>query len=214
MVDRQEEYGYPPGASWYSSRIGLPPRGIIGVERFSHELFHEALHPALRRDGRRDVRRHGRPSACRSAGCSNCSRFSWQELDTAPALMFLAMATTMTVPMIGWMAYRGHSRRAKGEMSASMFRPTFAVIALLGGGVLTDIGVLLVIEHVAMLAGMLAVMLLRPADTATTTPTRPWASRPSRRRREQARMTRLSHRRWAARTGAGGCGRCAPARGD
>jgi hypothetical protein len=40
---------------------------------------------------------------------------SWQELtDTAPALMFLAMATTMTVPMIGWMAYRGHGRRAPG----------------------------------------------------------------------------------------------------
>jgi hypothetical protein len=90
---------------------------------------------------------------------------SWQELtDTAPALMFLAMATTMTVPMIGWMAYRGHSRRANAEMSASMFGPTFAVIALLGAGVLTDIGVLLVIEHVAMLAGMLAVMLLRPAE--------------------------------------------------
>jgi hypothetical protein len=90
---------------------------------------------------------------------------SWQELtDTAPALMFLAMATTMTVPMIGWMAYRGHSRRANAEMSASMFGPTFAVIALLGAGVLSDIGVLLVIEHVAMLAGMLAVMLLRPAE--------------------------------------------------
>ena len=90
---------------------------------------------------------------------------SWQELtDTAPALMFLAMATTMTVPMIGWMAYRGHSRRANAEMSASMFGPTFAVIGLLGAGVVTDIGVLLVIEHVAMLAGMLAVMLLRPAE--------------------------------------------------
>ena len=90
---------------------------------------------------------------------------SWQELtDTAPALMFLAMATTMTAPMIGWMAHRGHSRRANAEMSASMFGPTFAVIALLGAGVLTDIGVLLVVEHVAMLGGMLAVMLLRPAE--------------------------------------------------
>jgi hypothetical protein len=90
---------------------------------------------------------------------------SWQELtDTAPALMFLAMATTMTVPMIGWMAYRGHGRRANAEMSASMFGPTFAVIGLLGAGVVTDIGVLLVIEHVAMLAGMLAVMLLRSAE--------------------------------------------------
>jgi hypothetical protein len=90
---------------------------------------------------------------------------SWSELtDTAPALMFLAMATTMTMPMVGWMAYRGHSYRAGAEMSASMFVPTFAVIGLLGADLVTDIGVLLVIEHVAMLAGMLAVMLLRPAE--------------------------------------------------
>jgi hypothetical protein len=90
---------------------------------------------------------------------------SWHELtETAPALMFLAMATTMTVPMVGWMAYRGHGRRAGAEMSASMFVPTFAVIGLLGADLLTDIGVLMVIEHVAMLAGMLAVMLLRPAE--------------------------------------------------
>jgi hypothetical protein len=90
---------------------------------------------------------------------------SWQELtDTAPALMFLAMATTMTVPMVGWMAYRGHGYRANAEMSASMFVPTFAVIGLLGADLVTDIGALLVIEHVAMLAGMLVVMLLRPAE--------------------------------------------------
>jgi hypothetical protein len=84
--------------------------------------------------------------------------------DTAPALMFLAMATTMTVPMVGWMRYRGHGRRANTEMSASMFVPTFAVIALLWAGVLTDLGVLMLIEHVAMLLAMLGVMLLRPAE--------------------------------------------------
>jgi hypothetical protein len=90
---------------------------------------------------------------------------SWHALNTeAPALMFLGMATTMTVPMVGWMAYRGHGRRANVEMSASMFVPTFAVMGLLAAGVLTDIGALMVIEHVAMLAGMLAVMLLRPAE--------------------------------------------------
>jgi hypothetical protein len=92
---------------------------------------------------------------------------SWHELtDTAPALMFLAMATTMTVPMVGWMVYRGHDRRANAEMLAAMVLPTFAVIGLLGGGLVTDLGVLLAIEHVAMLAGMLAVMLLRPAEYA------------------------------------------------
>jgi hypothetical protein len=92
---------------------------------------------------------------------------SWHALtDDAPALMFLAMATTMTVPMVGWMVYRGHGRRAGLEMSASMFVPTFAVIALLWAEVLTDIGALMVIEHVAMLASMLGVMLLRPAEYA------------------------------------------------
>jgi hypothetical protein len=90
---------------------------------------------------------------------------SWAELHTdAPALMLLGMAVTMTVPMVGWMAYRGHGWRANTEMSASMFLPTFAVIGLLWGGLVEDIGVLLVVEHVAMLLGMLGVMLARPAE--------------------------------------------------
>jgi hypothetical protein len=90
---------------------------------------------------------------------------SWSELNTdAPALMLLAMAVTMTVPMVAWMAYRGHGWRANTEMSASMFLPTFAVIALLWGGMVEDLGVLLVIEHVAMLLSMLSAMLLRPAE--------------------------------------------------
>ena len=87
---------------------------------------------------------------------------SWTELgDNAPALMFLGMATTMTVPMVGWMAFRGHGWRANTEMSASMFLPTFAVIALLGAGVVEDIGVLLVPRARRDAAGMLAAMLLR-----------------------------------------------------
>jgi hypothetical protein len=90
---------------------------------------------------------------------------SWSALnDDAPALMFLGMATTMTVPMVAWMRYRGHGWRANTEMSASMFLPTFAVIGLLGAGVLTDIGVLLIIEHVAMLLTMLAAMMLRSEE--------------------------------------------------
>ena len=78
--------------------------------------------------------------------------------------MFLGMATTMTVPMVGWMIYRGHGWRANAEMSASMFVPTFAVIGLLSAELLTDLGVLMVIEHVAMLLAMAGVMLLRPAE--------------------------------------------------
>jgi hypothetical protein len=84
--------------------------------------------------------------------------------DDTPALMFLRMATTTTVGMVGWMLYRGHGWRANTEMSASMFVPTFAVIGLLWGGLLTDLGALMIIEHVAMLLAMAGAMLLRPAE--------------------------------------------------
>jgi hypothetical protein len=90
---------------------------------------------------------------------------SWSQLHSeAPALMLFAMAVTMTVPMVAWMRFRGHGWRANSEMSASMFLPTFAVIGLLWAGLVEDIGVLLAIEHVAMLLSMLAAMLLRPAE--------------------------------------------------
>jgi len=90
---------------------------------------------------------------------------SWSELNTdAPALMLLGMAATMIVPMVGWMRYRGHGWRANTEMSASMLVPTFVAIALLEASVVDDVGVLLVVEHVAMLLSMLGVMLLRPAE--------------------------------------------------
>jgi hypothetical protein len=78
-----------------------------------------------------------------------------------PALMLLGMAVTMTVPMVAWMRYRGHGWPASAEMSASMFIPAFATIALLWGGLVEDIGALMLIEHVAMLPAMLVAMLLR-----------------------------------------------------
>ena len=79
-------------------------------------------------------------------------------------MMILVMATTMTVPMVGWMVYRGHGTRANAEMSASMYVPAFAAIALLWSGMVTGTGVLMIIEHVAMLLAMAGVMLLRPAE--------------------------------------------------
>jgi len=83
---------------------------------------------------------------------------------TSDEFMFLGMATTMTAGMVAWMMYRGHGWRANLEMSASMFVPTFAVIGLLWAEVMTDLGALMVIEHVAMLLAMAGVMLLRPAE--------------------------------------------------
>jgi hypothetical protein len=89
---------------------------------------------------------------------------SWSELNTdAPALMLLGMAVTMTVPMVAWMRYRGHGWRANTEMAASMVLPTFAAIGVLAAGLLS-IDTLLVGEHIVMLLGMLAAMLLRPDE--------------------------------------------------
>jgi hypothetical protein len=94
---------------------------------------------------------------------------SWSELHhDAPALMLFGMAVTMTVPMVAWMRFRGHGLRACAEMSAAMFVPTFAVIALLGGGLVEDIGMLLLVEHVAMLVGMLGAMLLHRSEYTGT----------------------------------------------
>ncbi len=81
--------------------------------------------------------------------------------DSAPAVVLLGMAVTMTVPMVAWMRHRGHGWRPNAEMAASMIVPTLGVIALLGAGLVTDFGVLMTLEHVVMLPAMLLVMLLR-----------------------------------------------------
>jgi hypothetical protein len=78
-----------------------------------------------------------------------------------PALLLFGMAATMTAPMVAWMRYRGHGWPASAEMSAAMFIPTLGLIAVLGSGLVGDIGTLLVIQHVVMLPSMLVAMLLR-----------------------------------------------------
>ncbi len=89
---------------------------------------------------------------------------SWADLSPAP--MLLLMAFTMTVPMVAWMARTGHGWRPNIEMATSMIVPTLGVIALFGAAIVEDVTALLIIEHVAMLAGMFGVMLLRPQEYA------------------------------------------------
>ena len=55
----------------------------------------------------------------------------------APAVVFLGMAATMTIPMVAWMRYRGHRWQPTLEMAASMIIPTLVAIALLAAGVLS-----------------------------------------------------------------------------
>ena len=70
------------------------------------------------------------------------------------------MAATMSIPMVAWMRYRGHRWQPTLQMAASMIIPTLVAIALLATAVLSC-GVLMGLEHVAMLLGMLVAMLLR-----------------------------------------------------
>jgi len=87
-----------------------------------------------------------------------------QVQDDAPAVALLGMAFIMTVPMVGWMRYRGHGWRPSAEMAASMFLPTFGVIGLMAIGMVEGFVTLMTIEHVVMLPSMLVAMLLRPSE--------------------------------------------------
>ena len=78
--------------------------------------------------------------------------------------MLAEMAVTMTLPMIAWMRFRGHAWRPCNEMAASMLLPAAAAIGLLGAGLVTDAGMLMVVEHAAMLTSMLIAMLLRRGE--------------------------------------------------
>jgi hypothetical protein len=83
-----------------------------------------------------------------------------------PVMMLLSMGITMTVPMVAWMRYRGHAWRPTNEMAASMIIPTLAAMALVGAGAMTG-GAAMVVEHIAMLAGMLIAMLVRRDEYST-----------------------------------------------
>jgi hypothetical protein len=82
-----------------------------------------------------------------------------------PELGAVVMATNMTIAMSVWMRYRGHRWAATAEMAAAMYLPFIALFLPLWLGVLTLTG-LVVAGHVLMLAGLAAVMLLRPTEYA------------------------------------------------
>jgi hypothetical protein len=89
-----------------------------------------------------------------------------------------AMGAFMAAPMVAWMRYRGHSWRDGGEMTAAMLVPMLVPVALVEMGVAVpglSEGSLMMLSHVAMIAGMVALMLYRferYAHGRTTTTTR------------------------------------------
>jgi hypothetical protein len=100
-----------------------------------------------------------------AAGVLSAMGTSISELERdAPAAALLGMGVAMTVPMVAWMGFRGHSAQPCAEMAAAMIVPTLAVVGLLAAALVEDYEALLLLEHVAMLPSMLAVMLLRRQD--------------------------------------------------
>ncbi|MBM7518170.1 hypothetical protein [Nocardioides nitrophenolicus] len=72
----------------------------------------------------------------------------------------LVMATTMALPMAGWMRVRGHRWAPIAEMCAVMYAGFAVALPLYWTGVL-DAGGLMVVGHVAMFVLMLAAMAWR-----------------------------------------------------
>jgi hypothetical protein len=74
------------------------------------------------------------------------------------------MGTFMAAPMVGWMRYRGHSWSDGAEMTAAMVVPMLALALPVELGVAVpglSEGSLMVLSHVAMIGGMVALMLYR-----------------------------------------------------
>lgn len=85
--------------------------------------------------------------------------------DQPGGVRVMLMGVSMTVPMVLWMGYRGHTRARSAEMAASMMLPTVAAAAMAWAGVLTA-GAALGVQHVAMVPAMLGVMLWRYEEYA------------------------------------------------
>jgi len=83
------------------------------------------------------------------------------DLPDETAVTLTEMAIAMTVPMVAWMLFRGHGWRATNGMAAAMIIPAAGALVLLGSGIVTDSGTLMMIEHTAMFVGMFVAMLWR-----------------------------------------------------
>jgi hypothetical protein len=85
--------------------------------------------------------------------------------DQSGALRVALMGVYMTVPMVAWMSYRGHSGARNAEMAWSMIAPTLAAAALAAAGLLSTDSAFAV-QHAVMIPAMFGVMLWRYEDYA------------------------------------------------
>jgi hypothetical protein len=72
------------------------------------------------------------------------------------------MGASMAAPMVVWMRYRGHSWSDGREMTLAMLTPMFAMVLPVELGVVGLTGhALMMLSHVAMIGGMVALMVYR-----------------------------------------------------
>jgi flagellar biosynthetic protein FliP len=83
---------------------------------------------------------------------------------THPGTSYVLMATDMALGMAAWMRFRGHGWGCTVEMCAAMYVPAL-LLPLVWSGVLGAMA-FMVLAHVAMLVGMLAVLVRRRAELA------------------------------------------------
>ena len=83
--------------------------------------------------------------------------------DQSGAFQVTFMGLSMTVPMVAWMAYRGHTAAQNAEMAGSMMVPTMIAATLAVAGTLESAAAL-DLQHIVMIPAMLGVMLWRYED--------------------------------------------------
>jgi hypothetical protein len=75
---------------------------------------------------------------------------------------YALMGASMDAPMVAWMRHRGHSWSDGLEMTAAMLAPMFALVLPVKLGVVGLTGhSLMMLTHVAMIGGMIALMIYR-----------------------------------------------------
>lgn len=79
------------------------------------------------------------------------------------ALAGFAMAFNMTVPMVLWMRFRGHTWERGGEMAAAMNLPLLPLLLLYGAGVISTLGVL-GLQMMLMVPAMVGAMIYRKGE--------------------------------------------------
>lgn len=89
----------------------------------------------------------------------------WADLRDQPEFDALIMATNMTVAMVAWMRFRGHSWAPCAEMAAVMYVSFLILFPPLWFGVLPPSG-MLVGGHVLMFTAMIGAMLWRLEEYA------------------------------------------------